>query len=60
MPRIGGWLSGQPEAYRYLPQSVHDFLTPDAVAKLLRAVGFRDVFYRRWMLGTMAVYVGVK
>ena len=60
MPRIGGWLSGRPDAYRYLPQSVHDFLAPEAVVDLMRAVGFRDVFYCREMLGTMAVYVGVK
>ncbi len=60
MPRIGGWLSGRPDAYRYLPQSVHDFLAPEAVADLMREIGFRDVVVRREMLGTMAVYVGVK
>lgn len=60
MPRIGGWLSGNPEAYRYLPQSVHDFLAPEAVVALMRAVGFREAEYRRWALGSMAVYVGVK
>jgi demethylmenaquinone methyltransferase/2-methoxy-6-polyprenyl-1,4-benzoquinol methylase len=60
MPRIGGWLSGQPEAYRYLPQSVRDFLAPEAIADLMRAVGFRGVYFRRWALGSMAVYVGVK
>jgi demethylmenaquinone methyltransferase/2-methoxy-6-polyprenyl-1,4-benzoquinol methylase len=60
MPRIGGWLSGRPEAYRYLPQSVHDFLAPEAVADLMREIGFRAVSVRRAMLGTMAVYVGVK
>jgi demethylmenaquinone methyltransferase/2-methoxy-6-polyprenyl-1,4-benzoquinol methylase len=60
LPRIGGWLSGRPEAYRYLPQSVHDFLAPEAVADLMCAIGFREVSFRRAMLGTMAVYVGVK
>ena len=60
MPRLGGWLSGRPDAYRYLPQSVHDFLAPAAVADLMREIGFREVFFHRKMLGTMAVYVGVK
>ncbi len=60
MPRIGGWLSGQPEAYRYLPQSVHTFYPPEQVVELMRAVGFREVYFRWLMLGTMAVYVGVK
>ncbi len=60
MPRIGGWLSGNPEAYRYLPQSVHDFIAPEQVVELMRAVGFREAYYRVWALGSMAVYVGVK
>ena len=60
VPRLGGWLSGRPDAYRYLPQSVHDFLAPAAVVDLMRKVGFRDVFFHREMLSTMAVYVGVK
>jgi len=60
VPRLGGWLSGKPEAYRYLPQSVREFLAPAQVVELLRAVGFRDVFLRYLMLGTMVVYVGVK
>jgi demethylmenaquinone methyltransferase/2-methoxy-6-polyprenyl-1,4-benzoquinol methylase len=60
MPRLGGWLSGNPDAYRYLPQSVRDFLAPEQVADVMRAVGFRDVYFRRVMLGTMAVYIGAK
>lgn len=60
MPRIGGWLSGRPDAYRYLPQSVHDFLAPEAVADLMGEIGFREVTFHRMMLGTMAVYVGIK
>jgi demethylmenaquinone methyltransferase/2-methoxy-6-polyprenyl-1,4-benzoquinol methylase len=60
MPRVGGWLSGNPEAYRYLPQSVRDFLSPEQVIELMRAVGFREASYRVWALGSMAVYVGVK
>ena len=60
MPRLGGWLSGNPDAYRYLPQSVRDFLAPERVADVMRAVSFREVYLRRWALGSMAVYVGVK
>lgn len=60
MPRVGGWLSGNPEAYHYLPQSVRNFLMPEQVVELMRAVGFREASYRVWALGSMAVYVGVK
>ena len=60
MPRIGGWLSGRPDAYRYLPQSVHDFLPPEQVVDVMRSAGLHDVYFRRWALGSMAVYVGTK
>lgn len=60
MPHIGGWLSGNSEAYRYLPQSVRDFLAPEQVVELMRVVGFREASYRVWALGSMAVYIGVK
>ncbi len=60
MPHVGGWLSGDPAAYRYLPQSVHDFMAPEQVTDLMRAIGFRDVCCCIWALGSMAVYVGVK
>jgi demethylmenaquinone methyltransferase/2-methoxy-6-polyprenyl-1,4-benzoquinol methylase len=60
MPRIGGALSGNPDAYRYLPQSVHDFFAPEKVCGLMREVGFMDVSFRWLMLGTMAVYTGTK
>jgi demethylmenaquinone methyltransferase/2-methoxy-6-polyprenyl-1,4-benzoquinol methylase len=60
MPRMGGMLSGKPDAYRYLPQSVRAFYKPEQVCELMRAVGFHDVVFRWLMLGTMAVYVGVR
>lgn len=60
VPRIGGWLSGHADAYRYLPQSVRAFFTPDQVVAMMRTVGFRDVSVRWLMLGTMAVFVGIK
>ncbi len=60
MPSIGGWLSGDPAAYRYLPQSVHDFMSPAQVAAAMRSAGFAEVYFRIWALGSMAVYVGVK
>ncbi len=60
MPILGGWLSGQPEAYRYLPQSVHAFYPPEQVVNLMREVGFSQVSFRRWALGSVAVYIGVK
>lgn len=43
IPFVGGLLSGERRAYRYLPASVRAFQRPDRFAELLRAAGFRDV-----------------
>lgn len=60
VPLIGGWLSGDAEAYRYLPSSVAAF--PDAVAlgELMRRAGFARVEIERVGGGTVAIHVAVK
>ncbi len=59
-PRVGGLLSRQPDAYTYLPNSVASFLTADELAAVMRSVGLEQVRYRRLMLGTVTIHVGVK
>jgi len=57
LPRVGGWVSGRPEAYRYLPASVAEFPAPEALAERLRRAGFADV---RWSIlhgGIAALHV---
>ncbi len=41
LPAVGGWISGRPEAYRYLPESVVRFPPPEELAAMLQAAGFR-------------------
>jgi demethylmenaquinone methyltransferase/2-methoxy-6-polyprenyl-1,4-benzoquinol methylase len=60
VPRLGGLISGQPDAYAYLPRSADAFLRPRELAAVMEAVGLRDVRYRLLMLGTVALHVGVK
>jgi demethylmenaquinone methyltransferase/2-methoxy-6-polyprenyl-1,4-benzoquinol methylase len=58
LPRVGGWVSGRPEAYRYLPESVAEFPSPEGVARKMSGAGFRDV---RWSLvhgGIAAIHSG--
>ncbi|AEB10968.1 bifunctional demethylmenaquinone methyltransferase/2-methoxy-6-polyprenyl-1,4-benzoquinol methylase UbiE [Marinithermus hydrothermalis] len=59
LPRIGGLISGKPEAYRYLPASVARFPKPEALAAMMREAGFR-VRYRLLTGGIAAVFVGDK
>lgn len=60
LPRIGGWISGERAAYRYLPASVARFFRPEEVAKLIVAAGFEAVEQRVWTLGTLALHTGIR
>jgi demethylmenaquinone methyltransferase/2-methoxy-6-polyprenyl-1,4-benzoquinol methylase len=60
VPFIGGLISGQRDAYTYLPQSVNEFLTPDELQAIMEHAGLREVNYKRLMLSTVAIHVGVK
>jgi len=60
MPFITGFLSGQPEAYRYLPASVISFVGADELKAIMERIGLRGVEYQTMMLGTVAVHVGVR
>ena len=60
VPRLGGLISGQPDAYAYLPRSADAFLRPDELAAVMESVGLRQVHYRMLMLGTVALHVGIK
>jgi demethylmenaquinone methyltransferase/2-methoxy-6-polyprenyl-1,4-benzoquinol methylase len=60
VPVVGGWISGQPSAYTYLPHSLTGFASPEEIAELMRSQGWQSVRYRRLMLGTVAVHVGTR
>lgn len=59
LPFIGGVISGRPEAYRYLPESVIAFPKPEVLAKLMLEVGFETRF-QVLTAGLAAIHVGVK
>jgi len=56
LPRVGGWLSGDPTAYTYLPKSVSRFFRPPELASLMSAVGYQSVAYKLWTFGTVALH----
>lgn len=60
VPVVGGILSGDRDAYRYLPTSVAAFPTAPALAELMRHAGFTAVSYRLLGGGTVALHVGTK
>jgi demethylmenaquinone methyltransferase/2-methoxy-6-polyprenyl-1,4-benzoquinol methylase len=60
VPRVGGWLSGDAEAYHYLPTSVAAFPDAKTLLDLMRAAGLAAVEYELFGMGTVALHVGIK
>jgi demethylmenaquinone methyltransferase/2-methoxy-6-polyprenyl-1,4-benzoquinol methylase len=60
VPLLGRLMAGEASAYTYLPHSLAAFLTPDEIVSVMQAAGWRNVRYRRLMLGTVALHAGVR
>jgi len=62
IPLLGRLIAGKSasDAYTYLPESTQAFKTPDELADLIQQAGFKDVAYKTFMFGTMAVHWGTK
>ncbi len=60
IPRLGQWITGDGEAYRYLPDSTESFLSAEQLAERMLSVGFREVGFQRLMFGTVAIHWGTK
>jgi demethylmenaquinone methyltransferase/2-methoxy-6-polyprenyl-1,4-benzoquinol methylase len=56
IPFLGTLLSGQRDAYTYLPDSTEAFLTAEALASRLAVAGFKKIGFERWMFGTIAIH----
>jgi demethylmenaquinone methyltransferase/2-methoxy-6-polyprenyl-1,4-benzoquinol methylase len=57
VPLVGALVARDRAAYTYLPQSVDRFVTAGELAALMRRLGLRDVRYRTFGLGTVALHV---
>jgi demethylmenaquinone methyltransferase/2-methoxy-6-polyprenyl-1,4-benzoquinol methylase len=60
VPLLGGIVSGDPEAYRYLPHSTVSFPEPEEFKRIMEQAGLRNVIYRELMFRAVAIHVGVK
>jgi demethylmenaquinone methyltransferase / 2-methoxy-6-polyprenyl-1,4-benzoquinol methylase len=60
LPKIGGWISGDAEAYAYLPKSVARFFRPDELVALLAQVGYTQIRYHLMTLGSVALHLAVR
>jgi demethylmenaquinone methyltransferase/2-methoxy-6-polyprenyl-1,4-benzoquinol methylase len=60
IPALGKLVTGNGDAYRYLPDSTQQFKDPDALVEIMRHVGYVNIHYRLFMFGTIAIHVGQK
>jgi demethylmenaquinone methyltransferase/2-methoxy-6-polyprenyl-1,4-benzoquinol methylase len=60
LPIIGGLISGNRAAYRYLPESVYAFPSAPTFCNMMRAAGFRNVHHRPFTFGMCRLFVGEK
>ena len=60
VPIAGGLITGQREAYSYLPSSADAFLRPDELKAEMEKVGLNQVTYRLLMFNTVALHKGIK
>ena len=58
LPLIGEAVSGKKGAYKYLPDSMLDFPSPDKFRKSMEEAGLQNVYYHKLSFGITAVHVG--
>ena len=60
LPWIGGLVSGNKDAYRYLPASVQAFPSPEQFCTMMRTAGFSGVRHRSLSMGLCRMFIGEK
>ena len=60
IPLIGGFLSGDLAAYKYLPASVRGFPKKKEFMELMASCGFRRVRHKSFTFGVCRMYIGEK
>jgi demethylmenaquinone methyltransferase/2-methoxy-6-polyprenyl-1,4-benzoquinol methylase len=60
LPAIGGTLSGQPAAYRYLSDTVDSYRSPEELRAMAAAAGWSEVGYKGLAMGTVGIVTGTK
>ena len=60
LPRVGGLISRNYEAYKYLPESIEEFLTTEMLAKELEEAGFEMKYTKSFSMGISTLLVAQK
>ncbi|MFZ3062857.1 MAG: bifunctional demethylmenaquinone methyltransferase/2-methoxy-6-polyprenyl-1,4-benzoquinol methylase UbiE [Actinomycetota bacterium] len=60
IPRIGGLISKNFDAYHYLPDSIREFPDQDRLKSLMEKAGFKNTYFTNLAFGIVALHVGEK
>ena len=60
LPRIGGFISKNYEAYKYLPDSIEEFLTTEMLSKELEEAGFEMKYTKSFSMGISTLLIAQK
>ncbi len=60
LPRIGGWVAGDAESYRYLAESIRVHPGQEELKAMMKAAGYGHVDVHNLSAGVVALHVGIK
>jgi demethylmenaquinone methyltransferase/2-methoxy-6-polyprenyl-1,4-benzoquinol methylase len=60
LPKVGGFISKNYEAYQYLPESIEEFLTTEMLEKELEEAGFEMKYTKSFSMGISTLLVAQK
>jgi demethylmenaquinone methyltransferase/2-methoxy-6-polyprenyl-1,4-benzoquinol methylase len=60
VPTLGGLLSGDFDAYTYLPDSLQTYPDAQRLRRMMLAAGLTNATYRRLGMGTVAIHTASK
>jgi len=60
IPRLGAWVARNPDAYRYLIESIQRFPDQEEMKEMMETAGFRGVHYRNLSAGIACLHTGTK
>ncbi len=60
IPFLGSLISGNKSAYTYLPKTTKAFKTAEELQNIMIKTGFKNVSWKKYMFGTIAIHWGDK
>jgi len=60
IPNLGRIITGEADAYTYLPETTRSFFEAEQLADIMKEAGYSQVGFRRLMFGTIAIHWGRK